>query len=151
MREAIPSWYCALVVVRRGDHFLLVHESSHGQSWYLPAGLVEPGEALVEAAQRETLEEAGIPITIEGIIRIEHTPFPSSTRVRGIFLASPADNTPPKAQPDEHSLEAAWITLADLNSLSLRHLEVRRLLEYVANGGAIYPLKLLAPEGAPLG
>jgi 8-oxo-dGTP pyrophosphatase MutT (NUDIX family) len=74
-REPIPTWYFALVVVRLQHRFLLVHERKHGQNWYLPAGRVEPGESLVEAARRETLEESGVPVVIEGILRIEHTPF----------------------------------------------------------------------------
>lgn len=34
-----------------------------------------------------------------------------TTRVRVILVASPRDNTPPKIQPDEESLEARWVTL----------------------------------------
>lgn len=39
---------------------LLVHEARHGGGWYLPAGRVEMGETLVDAAVRETLEESGV-------------------------------------------------------------------------------------------
>ena len=39
-RTPIPTWCFAIVVVRRGDQFLLVQERSHGQPWYLPAGRV---------------------------------------------------------------------------------------------------------------
>ena len=53
-RLPIPTWFFVLVVVRRGEQFLLVHERKHGQLWYLPAGRVEPGETFVEAAVRET-------------------------------------------------------------------------------------------------
>ena len=49
-RDPIPTWFFALVVVRQGDRFLLVHEAKHGQDWYLPAGRVEPGESLTDAA-----------------------------------------------------------------------------------------------------
>ena len=45
-RTPSATWFFALVVVRRGDRFLLVHERKHGQTWYLPAGRVEPGETL---------------------------------------------------------------------------------------------------------
>jgi len=86
-REPIPTWYFALVVVRLQHRFLLVHERKHGQKWYLPAGRVERGESLVEAARRETLEESGIPVVIEGILRIEHTPFSEGmARLRVIFV-----------------------------------------------------------------
>jgi phosphatase NudJ len=145
-RDPVPTWYFALVVVRRGDEFLVVHERKHGQLWYLPAGRAEPGETLVEAAVRETREETGVPIIIDGVLRIQHTPMPDGARVRAIFVARPADDTPPKSQPDSESLGAAWVTLEALKTLPLRGPEVRALFEHVAGGGAIYPLDVLGHE-----
>lgn len=57
--EPIPTYFFALVVVRRGGRFLVVHEAKHGQRWYPPAGRVEPGEPLFDGARREVLEETG--------------------------------------------------------------------------------------------
>src|SRR5947209_2811521 len=106
-REAIPTWFFTLVVARKGDRFLMVQERKHGQLWYLPAGRVEPGEGLCAAALRETLEETGVPVVLEGILKVQHTPHPSgSTRVRVIFLARAADDTPPKSVPNRESLQA---------------------------------------------
>ncbi len=120
-REPIPTWYFVLVVVRLGRRFLLVHERKREQHWYLPAGRVEPGETFVQAAQRETLEEAGVPIAVEGILRVEHSPLADGkARLRVILVARPADDTPPKRQPDEDSLGAAWVTLEELNEVPLR-------------------------------
>jgi phosphatase NudJ len=127
----------------------VVRERKHGQLWYLPAGRVEPGERLVEAARRETFEEGGIPIVVEGILRVEHSPAPDGTRLRVFFLARPADDTPPKTTPDEESLGAAWVTLEDLDKIPLRGPEVRAIFEAVANGAPVYPLSLLTEEGAP--
>ena len=148
-RNPIPTWYFCLVVVRLKDRFLLVQECKHGQRWYLPAGRVEPGETFVEAAVRETLEESGIPIVVEGILRIEHTPYPDGTaRVRFIFVAHPLDETPPKTTADEHSLGAAWFSLDELETLPLRGEHVHEMLEFVKNDAPIYPLKILTFEGA---
>jgi 8-oxo-dGTP pyrophosphatase MutT (NUDIX family) len=72
-RDPIPTWYFALVVVRQGNRFLLVHERKHGQGWYLPAGRVESGETLTQAAVRETLEETGVPVVLDGVLRVEHS------------------------------------------------------------------------------
>jgi phosphatase NudJ len=148
-REAIPTWYFAVVVVRRGDQFLLVHERKHGQLWYFPAGRVEPGETLVAAAERETLEETGVPVRVEGILRVEHSPGPTYTRVRVVFVAAPVDNTPPKTAPDEESLEAAWVRLDELPHYPLRGDEVEEVFRYVQDGGAIYPVTLIQREGMP--
>jgi 8-oxo-dGTP pyrophosphatase MutT (NUDIX family) len=148
-REPIPTWYFVLVAVRRDDRFLLVHERQHGQMWYLPAGRVEEGEELLQAAHRETLEESGIPITINGVIRIEHSLSSFGARLRVILAASPADDTPLKSEPDEHTLGALWVTMNDLDDLPLRSHEVRHIFRYLDDGGVVYPLTLLTGEGAP--
>jgi phosphatase NudJ len=146
---AIPTWFFALVVVRLGRRFLLVQERKHGHRWYLPAGRVEPGEPLVAAAVRETREEAGIPVVLDGILRVEHTPAPDGTaRCRVIFLAHPADDTPPKQDADAESLQAAWVTVEELPRHPRRGDEVEDLLRYVDGGAPVYPLSLLASEDA---
>jgi 8-oxo-dGTP pyrophosphatase MutT (NUDIX family) len=150
-RAPIPTAYLAVVVVRSKNRFLMVHERKHGQLWHLPAGRVEPGESLVEAAMRETLEETGIPVMIEGILRIEHTPptLSSMARLRIIFVGRPQNNAPPKTIPDKESLRAAWFFPEEIEHLPLRRQGVKEIIHYVANGATIYPLELLTFEGAP--
>ena len=114
MRSAIPTWYFVVVVVQLEGHFLMVHERKEAQDWYLPAGRVEPGESLVQAAERETFEETGVEVTVTGILRLEHTPrADGSARMRVIFTAKPRGDFTPKSEADEHSLEAAWVTPRD--------------------------------------
>lgn len=150
-REPIPTKYSAIVIVRLERRFLLVQECNYGQPWYFPAGRIEPGETWIEAAQRETLEEAGIPVIIEGIIRIEYTPVDGiSARVRVFFVARPKDNTSPKTIADEESLGAAWLTLEEIENLPLRGQDVREICHYVAGGGIIYPLELVTFKGSAL-
>jgi len=148
-REPCPTWFFALVVVRREDRFLMVRERKHGQLWYLPAGRVEPGERLVDAAPRETLEEHGLRVVLTGILRIEHTPGVGATRVRVFFVARPLDDTPPKSVADEHSLGARWVTLDEMRALPLRGDEVGEVLTAVHAGAAVHPLTLLTDETRP--
>jgi phosphatase NudJ len=148
-REAIPTWFFAMVVVRLGRRFLVAHERKHGQRWYLPAGRVEPGETIVDAAVRETYEETGVRVKVDALLRVEHAPSPEGARVRVFVLASPIDDEAPRAEPNEHSLEARWVTLDELDTLALRGDEVREVFRYVAEGGAVYPLHAFTWEGAP--
>jgi phosphatase NudJ len=148
-REPIPTWCFSVVVVRRGDRFLIVQERKHGQQWYVPAGRVERGETFEAAACRETLEESGISIRIVGLLRVEHSPTVAGARMRVVFLAEPTDDSPPKTVPDDESLGAAWVRLEDLSDYPLRGHEVRELFEYVASGGVVYPAAVLQPEGRP--
>ncbi len=147
-KEGIPSWYFALVVVRDGDRFLVVQERKHGQRWYLPAGRVELGETLMQGALREVLEETGVNVELTGLLRIEHTPMPDYARVRVFFVAKPVGSSKPKELCDEHSLQARWVTLAELDALPLRGREVKEIFEAVQRGAPVYPMSVITHEGA---
>jgi phosphatase NudJ len=146
----VRTWGFVLIVVRLGRRFLLTQETKH-EGWYLPAGRVEPGESLAAAAVRETLEETGIPVVLEGVARIEHTPQPGGdgARLRVFYIARPADDREPKLHADEHSRRAWWVTLDEVRELKLRGPEVLEVLESVAGGAPIYPLSLIRYEGDP--
>ena len=144
-REPIPTYYFALVVVRRGHRFLLTQEKKYGSTWSIPGGRVEPGEPLVTAAVREVLEETGVPIALDGILRVEHTPGDNG-RMRVLFTGYPLDDTPPKQAADHESLRAAYLTIDEIRELPLRGAELRALLENVLTGRPVYPLELLGRE-----
>jgi 8-oxo-dGTP pyrophosphatase MutT (NUDIX family) len=148
-RDPIPTWFFAAVVVRHGDRFLLVQERKHNNAWYLPAGRVEPGETLAEAAIRETLEESGVKVRLKGVIRIEHSAQSKSARLRVVFLAEPRGDTATKKKADRESLRAEWVSLNELPKYRLRGPLVEKVLRYVANGGQCFPLEVLQAEGAP--
>ncbi|KAI8802113.1 hypothetical protein BJ742DRAFT_912780 [Cladochytrium replicatum] len=165
----------ALVVCRRPSdgRFLMVDEVS-SQGWWLPGGGVEVGEDLVSAAERETLEEAGVVVLIKGILRMEYTPSEYGFRIRVIFYAEPAPESnpsptrsaealfqavpqlpafmitipsPPKHVPDVHSAGACWVALEHFGEhLPLRGREPLIWFPYVAKGGAIWPLNVLGME-----
>lgn len=146
-REPIPTWFFVKVVVRLGDRFLLVQERRFDQTWHLPAGRAELGEGLASAAVRETMEEAAVPVILDGIVRVEHSPRPDKAYVGVVFIAHPAADVAPKSTPDEESLGAAWFTLAEAEKLPLREPDVPEILRYVQSGGAAYPVSLLAAKG----
>ena len=148
-RSPIPTWTFALVAVRREDQFLLVQEDKKEKPWYLPAGRVEAGESLVDGAVRETMEEAGVPVAIDGVVRIEHTPASKdNSRLRVFFTGHAIDDRPPKSVPRKDTLRAAWFTLDEIRQLKLRNTEALEICEYLAAGGPVYPIALLAPKGS---
>jgi phosphatase NudJ len=149
-RHPTPTWYFAMVIVRLGDRFALVHERKHGQLWYFPAGRVEIGETIREAAMRETREETGLDVELTGLLRVEHSPqHDGSARCRVFFLARPLDGSSLKQEADEHSLGARWVTVEDLDQLELRGDEVRECFRAVRDGAPVAPLSMLTLEGHP--
>ena len=69
-----------------GKRVLMVkNKGSQGSYYTLPGGRVEKGETLQEAAIRETKEETGIDIEIEGIIFVNEA-FIENVKQHSIFI-----------------------------------------------------------------
>ena len=96
-------------------------------------------------------KQVGLPVVLDGVVRIEHTPMSDGTaRLRVIFTAHPADDRDPKTEPDDESLGADWFTLDEMSRIPLRGPEVLAFCRYVADGEGVMPLHVLTQEGAPL-
>jgi phosphatase NudJ len=98
------------------------------------------------AAVREVLEETGVPVILDGIVRVEHGPTQHGARIRVFFSGHPADDTPPKSIPDDESLGAAYLTIDEIRQRPRRGADLLPLLERLAAGQAIYPLDVLGGE-----
>jgi len=132
------------------------------QGFWLPGGAVDPGESLTAAAVRETKEEAGIDITLVGVLKIEWSSRNGYVRFRVIFFARPKHTDQlPKSVPDYESAGAAWVSLQELGegregerqegSLRLRGGEPVIWFNYVGQGGTVHPLSILEDYGASHG
>ncbi len=92
--------------------------------WAIPGGKIELGETMVQAVEREVLEETGIAIETSHIISV----FDSITRDdTGViqfhyiiidFLAHPLD---PKATPasGDDAEDARWVSVDELDNLPI--------------------------------
>lgn len=127
-RRRVPSSFFVFVVVEHHGHVLLVRERKHAQLWYAPAGGLEPGESITEAAIRETMEEAGVAVVPTGLVRVDQEWHRSDAGLVGwwrfVLRARPVGSLEPKRFADEHTLEARWVHPKDISRFPLRHREV---------------------------
>jgi hypothetical protein len=54
---------------------IYIHTCLHSNKHVLLGGAVDPGESLTGAAVRETMEEAGVHVTLKGVLGIEYHPM----------------------------------------------------------------------------
>jgi 8-oxo-dGTP pyrophosphatase MutT (NUDIX family) len=102
------------VVVERDGRYLLVEEMTDRAEavFNQPAGHVEQGETLAQAAIRETLEETGWDVTLTAFLGLYvYTPphKPDLTYYRACFLADTVCHHPERAL-DDGILRAVWLS-----------------------------------------
>ena len=126
------------VVVEHNGRFLMVEEESQ-QNIVLnqPAGHIEPGETLSQAARRETLEETGCEVKITHLLSIHHSDvhIPAKSKIRFNFIASLL-NQDHSAKLDNGIIAAHWMTLETIKACSKQHrspMVWRCIEEYLAN------------------
>ena len=107
-------------VVERNGEFLMVRETKDGvQVLNQPAGHVEPGEDVIAAALRETLEETGWEVEITGFLGFSNamSVVTGITYYRLIFMAEPVKFNQ-NAEVDSDIDSAEWMTLEEIKDPS---------------------------------
>ena len=140
-----PSVTVAAVIERDG-RFLLIEEQARGRLVLnQPAGHWEPGESLVQACVRETLEEAAWEFTPSALVGIydRHHTEEDKTYLRLAFCGS-LGRSFPERKLDQGILRVLWLTPDELRAAAPRHrspVVMRCVEDYLA--GRRYPLDLL--------
>lgn len=121
------TYIVACIIVNEQNEVLMMQEAkkSCAGKWYLPAGRMEKGETIVQAAEREVLEETGMEVKITTLLAVESAGgswvrFVLTGKIIGGELKTPA-------RADKESLQAKWID--DLNSLSLRATDIMTIVD----------------------
>jgi 8-oxo-dGTP pyrophosphatase MutT (NUDIX family) len=153
MSESV-SVTVAAVVERDGRFLLVEEETGDGVRINQPAGHLEAGESLKQAAVREVMEETAYrfePEQLVGVYRWRH-PSGAATYVRFAFTG-PADGPEAGRELDRGILRALWLTAEELRACVARHrspLVWRCVEDYLRRRR--YPLELLVdlPGDGPL-
>lgn len=128
----IPQWGGQVLLCRRAI------EPRHGY-WTLPAGFMENGESVAEAAARETWEEAGAVVTQQSLYGVFSIPH-----INQVYLMFRGELPTPTFAPGVESLDVRLFAEADIPWEELAFSVVKRSLEYYFNDrvGGDFPLRL---------
>jgi len=152
MNSFEPHITVATLVEQEG-RLLLVREIQDGQTVLnQPAGHVEFGEDLLQAAYRETLEETAWQVEITGLLGwYIFQPQPGAgVYYRTCFVAKPLSHDP-RQQLDEGIIEALWLTPEQLAARAQEHrspLVARCVADYLS--GRRLPLDSIYQHPWPL-
>lgn len=136
---------------QRGGKYLLVRERVHGLEVYnQPAGHLEPGESLLDAVVRETLEETGYqfqPTALQGIYRYAPSASATTTFLRFLFRGEAGERVDDELDPD--IIAAEWMSYDEVVACRAHH-RTPMVLQCVddARRGPGYPLDVISREFA---
>lgn len=141
------------VIVERQGKFLLVEEetlASHLDVYNQPAGHVEQGETLIEAAKREALEETGFevePTALLGLYTYTPENTPNVTYYRVCFIAKAIHHY--ERPLDEGIIRAVWLTLDELiaSERARSPLVIQCIKDYL--NGQSFPLSAIYEHPTP--
>ena len=133
-------------IAERDGCFLVVEENSNGRIVFnQPAGHLEKNETLIEAVEREVMEETAWKFTPEYIVGIYMHPNRSEdiTYLRVCFYGTCEQHYPDKPL-DEGILRALWMTQDELRAVQdrMRSAMVLRCFDDYLSGKQ-YPLDML--------
>ena len=138
-------------ICQRDGRFLLVREKVNGKVVYnQPAGHLDPGESLLQAVVRETLEETRYrfePRALQGIYRFRPRTDSDMTYIRFLFRGDVGERV--DGPLDREIIAAEWLDYDEIRALQGQHRSpmVMQCIEDFL-GGPGYPLDILSREFA---
>jgi 8-oxo-dGTP pyrophosphatase MutT (NUDIX family) len=140
-----PSVTVAAIVERDGRFLLVEEHTTRGQLFNQPAGHLDPGESLIEAVARETLEETARAFEPTGLLGVYqyHSSADDVTYIRFAFTGNISEPEPGRAL-DAGIIRAVWLTPEEIRREAPRHrspLVMRCVDDCLAGRG--FPLDVL--------
>jgi len=142
-----PATIFVSTVVEKDGKILMIQEGKdnyhqHGK-WNFPAGHAELGENLTEAAIRETKEESGYDVKIDGILSIRKKDFTDEMSVILFFKGSVVREN---SAHEDNIMNVKFVPIDEIRELDLRFSDLVEIAD-LAKSGKTYSLDILA-EGS---
>jgi 8-oxo-dGTP pyrophosphatase MutT (NUDIX family) len=120
---------CSAAIFDEGGRVLLTKRQDNGQ-WCLPGGGVEAGESVVEACEREVLEETGLSVRVKRLVGVYSHPdqlavYPDGNKTHFIVLHFEAEILGGELGLSDETTDFGYFSMDEIEGLEMlgRHKE----------------------------
>lgn len=134
--------FVSTVVVEDGKVLMIKEgKNNYGQrgTWNFPAGHAEENESLKQAAVRETLEESGFKVKLDGVLAIRK----NALHLVVFFAGSRVDDK--AVDTEEDTDEVRFVSLEEMEVLPMRFTVLIEVAKKAIEG-KVFPLDVIAFE-----
>ena len=110
------SFGCGAVVLRDGKALLIQRGINPNRgAWQIPGGYVEADEEIVDAVEREVLEEAGIVAKVSDVIGVRHAVGVPTANIYVVFRLDLVSGEP--RYDGEETLDAGFFSMDEIGRM----------------------------------
>ena len=132
------SFGCGAVVIRDGKALLIQRGINPNRgAWQIPGGYVEADEEIIDAVEREVLEEAGIVARVSDVIGVRHALGAPAANIYVVFRLDLVSGEP--RHDGDETLDAGFFGMDEIDSMEqvqgFSLWSIRRALELPRGAG----------------
>lgn len=143
-----PNVTVAALIERKGRFLLVEENTADGVRLNQPAGHLEPGESIVAACARETLEETAFAFTPTHLLGVYLWRSAADTAWLRFAFTGELGAFDPSRALDEGIIRTLWLTADELSARQAEHRSplVKRCVDDYRHGRR-YPIDLICHAG----
>ena len=132
---------CSAAIFDERKRVLLTRRSDNGM-WCLPGGAMEPGESVVEACEREVLEETGLSVRVKRMIgvysnRDQLIVYPDGKKIQVVALHFEAEIMGGEPGLSNETTDYGYFSLDEIQGMDLIESHRERILDSLAENNGI--------------
>jgi 8-oxo-dGTP pyrophosphatase MutT (NUDIX family) len=117
---------CSAVLLDEARNSVLLTRRSDNGQWCLPGGMIEPGETVAEACEREFFEETGLTVKVERLVGVYSNPdelviYPDGNEAHIVVLDFEVRLIGGQAALSAETTGIDWFPVAEALSMDLFH------------------------------
>ncbi|MFH1563906.1 MAG: NUDIX hydrolase [Nitrospirota bacterium] len=127
-----PDVRVAIVILKEDKILLVQHKKKGKKYWLLPGGRVDLGETLIEAIQREMLEEANIKVKVGDLLFISDA-ISTDRHIINIFFEGEIIGGNLKVGNEEILQCVEFVPISSLDELTFYPIVKKELKQWLTN------------------